>query len=124
MKLRVPVLPLASIINSSVSPALTPMRIASLITETMPALMKLLTSFIAAPLPSAPQCVIVSAMQASTGRTASKVATSPPISSARLPVIACATLRVTGASIIRTPRAAKRSPTRRVVAGSIVLMST
>ena len=66
---------------------------------------------------------MVSAMQASNGFTSSNTATSPPINSARLPVIACSTLRVTGESIMRTPRASNFPPTRRVVAGSMVLMS-
>ena len=66
----------------------------------------------------------VSAVQARTGRTASMSAGSPPSMRRSRPASAYAVVRPTGQSIIRTPPAAIAAPTRRVVSGSIVLMST
>ena len=63
-------------------------------------------------------------MHDSTGRTFSITAGSPPIIRVDVPAIACSTVLPTGLSSIAPPFAATLAPMRRVVSGSIVLMST
>ena len=85
---------------------------------------RLLTSFIAWPMPSPPQRMRSWPMRRRIGSTRAMTASSPPSIRVEVPAIAWSTVLPTGESIMSTFLCANFAPTRRVVAGSIVLMST
>ena len=76
------------------------------------------------PAPSAPTWSIFSVNEASTGRTASRTAGSPPTRRFNFPARACCTVRVIGASMNRPPAASTFAAICVVDPGSEVEQST
>jgi hypothetical protein len=110
-------------IKSSVRPAFTPATSASVDAAPSACASRLFRSFIVCPAPSSPQWKKSVPMQSSNGRQRAITSAGPPTISVSVPATAASAVLPTGLSIISAPFSRIRAPTRRVVSGSIVLMS-
>ncbi len=114
---------MTSYITAGSSPWRAPMLKASATAAIETAAIRLLTSLTVSPLPMGPTWMMVVPSTSRIGRQASSTSASPPTMIVNVPSWAFGDEPLTGASIMRSPRAVASCASARVVEGSIVLIS-
>ena len=105
-------------------PYALPISMASAVPSTVSAVARLLTVFMAWPLPTGPRWKTCCPMSASSGRTRFRVAAWPPHMKTSVALSAPSLAPETGASIMATSRSASRAAVSRVSQGSAEEVST